>query len=82
MPDTSTLSYIRGARDALLAENLDDALLHLNSAEATLAESPLPDPPPELADAWERFQHGGGVEGWELSKLDEWRADCAQDAGF
>jgi hypothetical protein len=44
--------------------------------------SPLPDPPPELADAWRRYQKGEHVAGFELSKLDEWRDDCARDAGF
>lgn len=42
----------------------------------------LPEPPPELADAWARYQRGDDVAGYELSKLDEWRADCARDAGL
>lgn len=42
----------------------------------------LPDPPSELADAWARFQRGDHVEPYEARRLDEWRADCAQDAGF
>lgn len=44
--------------------------------------SALPDPPAELADAWRRFQVGERVEPWEARKLDEWRDDCARDAGF
>lgn len=42
----------------------------------------LPEPPAHLADAWARHQRGDTVEGHELSRLDEWRADCAQAAGF
>lgn len=42
----------------------------------------LGEPPAELADAWARYQRGDKVEGYELSKLDEWRADRAQEAGF
>jgi hypothetical protein len=42
----------------------------------------LPDPPADLADAWERYQHGGGVEPWELRKLDEWRGDVAEEMGL
>lgn len=46
--------------------------------------SPLPDPPEHLADAWKRYQEGGGagVEPHELRALDEWRYDAATDAGF
>lgn len=44
--------------------------------------SPLPDPPENLADAWRRYQVGEPVEPWEVRKLDEWRVDCARDAGF
>lgn len=44
--------------------------------------SPLPDPPEHLADAWRRYQAGDQLPGWELSKLDEWREECARDAGF
>lgn len=44
--------------------------------------SALPEPPAHLADAWARYQRGEHIEGYEMSKLDEWRADCAQDAGF
>jgi hypothetical protein len=36
-----------------------------------------PEPPAELADAWERYQRGDELTGHELSKLDEWRADAA-----
>lgn len=43
----------------------------------------LPDPPPDLADAWRRYQStDGGVTTTELSELDEWRAECAEAAGF
>lgn len=50
----------------------------------TLAEptSPLGDPPEELADAWERYQRGEHLHGYELRALDEWRADVAEDAGY
>lgn len=44
--------------------------------------SPLPDPPADLADAWQRFQQGEPCEPYELRRIDEWRADCAADAGF
>ncbi|HSD78520.1 MAG TPA: hypothetical protein VLA98_13995 [Solirubrobacteraceae bacterium] len=44
--------------------------------------SPLGDPPPDLADAWRRYQAGEGVEPWELRKLDEWRAERAQEDGY
>lgn len=44
--------------------------------------SPLPDPPEELRDAWARFREGGDVSQSELRKLDEWRAECAEAAGF
>lgn len=44
--------------------------------------SPLGDPPVELADAWRRYQLGIHVEGWEQTKLDEWRAERAQEAGY
>jgi len=46
------------------------------------ADSPLGDPPTELADAWRRFQAGETVEPWEVRALDEWRADRAQEAGY
>lgn len=46
------------------------------------SSSPLGPPPPELEDAWDRYQHGGDVESWELTKLDEWRAERAEEAGF
>lgn len=48
---------------------------------STLA-SPLPEPPDNLKDAWARFQRGDHVEPHEARALDEWRADCAQDAGY
>jgi hypothetical protein len=44
---------------------------------------PLGDPPADLADAWERFQHGGGdVTASELRALDEWRASRAEEDGY
>lgn len=43
---------------------------------------PLGDPPPELADAWARYQRGGTNTLGELNDLDEWRAERAQAAGF
>lgn len=42
----------------------------------------LPDPPEDLADAWRRYQAGEHVEPAEARALDEWRSDCARDAGF
>jgi hypothetical protein len=58
-----------------------DALERIaNALEAK--PSGLPEPPPELADAWRRFQSGEDVEPHELRALDEWRASCAADAGF
>lgn len=48
----------------------------------SIGGSQLPDPPEDLADAWRRFQAGERVEPYEARKLDEWRGDCAADAGF
>jgi hypothetical protein len=42
----------------------------------------LPDPPEHLAEAWRRFQAGEGLPDHEARALDEWRVDCARDAGF
>lgn len=72
----------------ILREAMDSAERHYRDepkrATGGDATSPLPEPPAELADAWRRFQGGGAgdVTGYELRALDEWRADCAQDAGF
>lgn len=46
------------------------------------AGSVLPDPPEKIADAWRRFQAGERVEPYEARAIDEWRADCAAEAGF
>jgi hypothetical protein len=45
-------------------------------------ESPLGDPPDDLADAWDRYQHGGDVAPHELRKLDEWRSERAEEDGY
>jgi hypothetical protein len=61
----------------LLVEVADEIATAVNRAA-----DPLGPPPEDLADAWERYQHGGEVAGWELSKLDEWRDDRAREEGF
>jgi hypothetical protein len=44
----------------------------------------LPDPPAHLADAWARYQGGGGadVTPSELRALDEWRGEVAEAMGL
>lgn len=42
----------------------------------------LPDPPEHLAEAWRRYQVGEPLPEYEARALDEWRVDCARDAGF
>jgi hypothetical protein len=42
----------------------------------------LPEPPEHLAEAWRRFQAGEDLPAHEARALDEWRVDCARDAGF
>lgn len=42
----------------------------------------LPEPPEHLAEAWRRFQAGEGLPDHVARALDEWRVDCARDAGF
>jgi hypothetical protein len=44
--------------------------------------NPLGDPPADLADAWARYQRGDHIEPFELRKLDEWRAERAEEAGY
>jgi hypothetical protein len=51
-------------------------------AFAALDEDPLGDPPEHLADAWERYQRGDQVDAGELRRLDEWRGERAEAAGF
>jgi hypothetical protein len=48
------------------------------------ADNPLGDPPAELADAWARFQKLGadGVTATEDRKLNDWRRERAEEAGF
>jgi hypothetical protein len=67
--------------DSAAAQALADWADRFDGAPISPA-SPLGDPPVELADAWRRYQLGIHVEGWELSKLDEWRAERAQEAGY
>ena len=45
-------------------------------------DSPLPEPPAHLADAWQRFQAGEMLDETDTRKLDEWRADCAAADGY
>lgn len=87
MTNEEIREYLRLARvapgDSTIAVMLSRAIEGLlERVEALEAAPTLPDPPEHLADAWRRFQAGEGVEEWEARRLDEWRADCAQDAGF
>lgn len=75
-------------RDSMFPE-WPEAIVNLDTGETIeptvsfeIGGSQLPDPPEDLADAWRRYQAGERVEPYEARKLDEWRGDCAADAGF
>jgi hypothetical protein len=51
-------------------------------APARAAADVLGPPPEQLADAWRRYQAGEHVEPYELRKLDEWRAERAEQEGY
>lgn len=59
------------------AEQLMDAAF---TAGTMKGGGDMPEPPEELADAWRRYQAGEDIPGYELRRLDEWRADAREDA--
>lgn len=42
----------------------------------------LPAPPADLAEAWRDYKAGAELPEDIVRSLDEWRADCAREAGF
>jgi hypothetical protein len=76
--------YLDEMVDAVLsrANRCVEFLQKVRLAFAALDEDPLGDPPEHLADAWERYQRGDRVDASELRRLDEWRGERAEAAGF
>lgn len=48
--------------------------------EASAPALTYPDPPADLREAWEAFQHGGEVDESDMRRIDEWRRDVEEEA--
>ena len=80
----SVASYLRGSGDwaDIDAGNVRDENGNVVGHWSVGDDDPLGNPPEHLRDAWERYQHGGRVQPYELRALDEWRADVAEADGY